>query len=266
MNARDGGDDLGRPIRVVLFRGPFQPPAAMRLLIRLDDHPEVELVAGFCQVAGTGLRHRIRDVWRRRGILAAPILAGEGARAAGRLIIHPLRETESRRKAASIDRRTEIVPDIHAPDVLERVRDMRPDLGVIYGGPILKPALFGIPRFGTLSIHHGRLPAYRGKKTTFWEMYLGERTAGVAIQRIDAGLDTGEIAASGEVPIGSKSYHRVWRDVQDLGVDLYLDAILQTKHGTVSYRSQEGAGNLYRDPSWSQILDLEWRQLRARWR
>lgn len=265
MRTQSGGGDLGRPIRVVLFRGPFQPPAAMRLFIRLDEHPEVELVGDFCQVAGTGLRNRFRDAWTRRGVLALPILAGEAARSAGCLAAHPFRQTEFRRKAASIDRRTGIVPDIHAPSVLKRVEELRPDLGVIYGGPILKPALFGIPHFGTLSIHHGRLPEYRGKKTTFWEMYRGEKVAGVAIQRIDAGLDTGNIVTSGDVPIGSKSYHRVWSHVQDLGVDLYLEAILQIKRGTASFRPQTGNGNLYRDPSWSQILDLEWRQLRARW-
>jgi hypothetical protein len=51
---------------------------------------------------------------------------------------------------------------------------LAPDLGLIYGSPILKPELFEIPRCGTLGIHHGKVPAYRGNKTTFWAMYNGE--------------------------------------------------------------------------------------------
>ena len=75
----------------------------------------------------------------------------------------------------------------------------------VCGAPILKPELFEIPAFGTLGIHHGRLPEYRGKKTTFWAIYNGDSTAGVTIQRINAGLDTGEIVCTGEVPTAGKT-------------------------------------------------------------
>jgi folate-dependent phosphoribosylglycinamide formyltransferase PurN len=264
---RDRDTDPGHPIRVVLIRGRFQPPAAQRFYILLDEHPEIDLAASLCQSSGEGLADRLRDAWRRRGVLATPILTTQAMRAAGRYALHPARELEHHRRMARIDRRTELVPDLHAPSVLERLRRLEPDLAVIYGGPILKPELFEIPRFGTLSIHHGRLPEYRGKKTTYWEMEEGRPTAGVAIQRIGAGLDTGDIVAEGEVPIGDKSYLRVWREVQELGVTLYLDAILQIKRGTASPRPQRGTpGRLYRDPSWLPILRLGWRQMRKRWR
>lgn len=263
---QDRRGDLGHPIRVILIRGRFQPPAARRFFTLLDEHPEIELVGSLCQSPGENLAERIRDAWRRRGVLAAPILATQAARAGGRFVLHPDRELRLRRRMSSIDRRTELVADIHAPAVVERVRRLEPDLAVIYGGPILKPELFEIPRFGTLSIHHGRLPEFRGKKTSFWEMYEGRPTAGVAIQRIEAGLDTGAIVTEGEVPIGDKSYLRVWREVQDLGVTLYLDAILQIKRGTGSIRPQGGVrGRLYRDPSWFPMLRLGWRQMRKRW-
>ena len=262
-----GQGDLGRPIRVVLIRGRFQPRAAQRFYVLLDEHPEIDLVASFCQSPGEGLGERVRDAWRRRGILAAPILASQGARSTFRFVHHPARELGLRRRMASIDRRTELVTDIHAPGVLERIRSLEPDLAVIYGGPILRPGLFEIPRFGTLSIHHGRLPEYRGRKTTFWEMEEGRSTAGVAIQRIGAGLDTGDIVAEGEVSIDAKSYLRVWREVQELGVRVYLDAVLAIKRGRGSIRPQRGTpGRLYRDPALLPILRLGWRQMRKRWR
>jgi folate-dependent phosphoribosylglycinamide formyltransferase PurN len=265
MNEERQGD-LGRPIRVVLIRGRFQPPAAQRFYVLLDGHPEIDLAGCLCQSTGEGLGGRLRDAWRRRGVLAAPILASQAARAAARFVLHPDRDLWLRRRMASIDRRTALVTNIHASEVVERVERLEPDLAVIYGGPILRPELFEIPRFGTLSIHHGRLPDYRGRKTTFWEMEEGRPTAGVAIQRIGAGLDTGDIVTEGEVPIGTKSYPRVWREVQDLGVTLYLDAILQIKRGTGSFRPQRGTpGRLYRDPSWLPILRLGWRQMRKRW-
>jgi methionyl-tRNA formyltransferase len=163
---------------------------------------------------------------------------------------------------ARVERRVSFVPDVHAPQVLARVRELDPDLGLIYGGPILKPELFDIPRFGTLGIHHGRLPEYRGRKTTFWEMQRGEETAGVTIQRINAGVDTGEVLQRGAVPIGGKTYGRVWREVQQLGVELYLDAVLQVKRGAATFESPAPSkGPHYRDPRSLDILRLWWRRL-----
>ena len=105
----------------------------------------------------------------------------------------------ARRDARPALARFETVRDVHAPAVIERLRALAPDLGVIYGGPLLKPELFEIPRLGTLGIHHGRAPKYRGKKTTFWEVFNGEPTAGVTIQRLNRGIDTGDIVRIVEV-------------------------------------------------------------------
>jgi methionyl-tRNA formyltransferase len=108
-------------------------------------------------------------------------------------------------------------------------------------GGRLRAELFEIPALGTLGIHHGRVPQYRGKKTTFWEIYNGERTAGVTIQRVNRGIDTGDIVRMGEVPIGRKGYGRVWREVEALGADLYLQAVLDFKRGEARPVAQDAS-------------------------
>jgi methionyl-tRNA formyltransferase len=151
------------------------------------------------------------------------------------------------------------VPDVHAPEVLERVRAASPDLGVVYGGPILKPVLFSLPRLGTLGIHHGRAPEYRGKKTTFWEMYHGERSAGITIQRLSPGIDTGDIVLRGEVEIGRKGYSRVWREVEAVGRRVFLEAILDVRRGTAQYLPQDirlPRTPLYKQPMPQDIVRL----------
>jgi methionyl-tRNA formyltransferase len=157
------------------------------------------------------------------------------------------------------------VHNIHTQEVLDHISRLRPDLGLIYGSPILKPELFEIPILGTLGIHHGKVPAYRGNKTTFWAMYNGEDVAGVTIQKINAGLDTGSIVKEGEVPIGRRSYSRVWNDLEALGLDLYIQAILEVKTGTASYRPQVGKkGKLYRNPKFKDFIVFWFRQAK-RW-
>jgi methionyl-tRNA formyltransferase len=125
--------------------------------------------------------------------------------------------------------------------------------------------LFEIPVLGTLGIHHGKVPEYRGKKTTFWAMFNGEKTAGVTIQKVNAGLDMGEIAKQGEVSIGRRSLRSVWNELEKLGLDLYLQAIVEVKQGTASYQPQVGKkGKLYRDPKLGDILTFWWKQFNRR--
>jgi len=258
---------LDRPIRVVYFAGPYLESSAVRFVTMLDEHPDVEFVLGLCQGDGPGLPQRIRNMWRRRGLVALPVLGLEMASAVWRFLRHPREGLDLRRRSARALSRFLTVPDVHAPEVLERVRAAAPDLGVIYGAPILRPELFSIPRFGTLGIHHGRAPQYRGKKTTFWEMYNGERTAGVTIQRVNPGVDTGDVVRRAEVEIGRKGYRRVWREVEEVGRRVYLEAILDVRRGAAQFAPQDATARrnrLYRQPGPRDIVRFWWSRLLRR--
>ncbi|HEX5817709.1 MAG TPA: formyltransferase family protein, partial [Gemmatimonadales bacterium] len=191
-------------------------PAAREFLGRIDEHPEIELAGGVCQSRGLSLRHQAVDVIRRRGVLAPAVLAVYAAQGARRLLDRRAR-LRRRRRERSVLAHFLAVERMHDPTVLQHVRALAPDLGLVYGAPILKPELFEIPRFGTLGIHHGALPDYRGKKTAFWAMVNREPAAGVTIQRINAGVDTGEIVSAGSVTTAGKRYGRVDAELQALG-------------------------------------------------
>jgi len=254
------------PIRVVLFYGPFLR-SAREFAVRLEAHPDVELAGLYCAAPGETRRHQLADLRRRRGALGLGLFAFELGRDALRRLVGGRREREHRRRWARLEGRVRYVADMHDPRVIGEVRALVPDLGLGYGGPILRPELFRIPERGTLGIHHGRLPEYRGKKTTFWEIWEGEPTAGVTIQRIDEGIDTGEIVARGAVEVGSRGYETVWQDVQRVGVDLYVEAVLAVRDRTATFRRPEhGGGPLRPDPSPAELLRLPLRRWRRRWR
>ncbi len=257
-----GSDQDSAPIRVVVFTsGPTIRPSIQRFIVRLDEHQEIELAAVYCQSSGSSVREIVADLWRRRGWLALPLMAVQAAGVAGRFVAHPRETIGLRRGMASLQDRVRTIPDIHAPAVLESVRRHAPDLGLIYGSPILRPELFEIPARGTLGIHHGKVPKYRGKKTTFWAMYNGEPDAGVTIQKVNAGLDTGEVVEEGTVPTPGRSLGAVWRELEDLGYRLYIEAILAVKRGTATYRRPEGEkGALLRDPKPGHLLRYFWRR------
>lgn len=251
------------PIRVVLFGGgPTLEQGVKHFICQLASHPEIAFLGAFCQSEAQTFWAVTRDLWRRRRLLALPLLLVQIVGGIGRFLSQPRAEMELSENISRLSNRIYYVPDIHAGEVLESVRSLKPDLGLIYSSPILKPELFEVPALGTLGIHHGKVPEYRGKKTTFWAMYNGEETAGVTIQKVNAGLDTGQIVLEGEVPIGHRSLRVVWGDLEALGFSLYIQAILEVKAGTARYRPQVGnKGKLYRDPELGDIFTLWLKQL-----
>jgi methionyl-tRNA formyltransferase len=95
-------------------------------------------------------------------------------------------------------------------------------------------------------------------------MYNGEPVAGVTIQKINVGLDTGSIVREGEVTIGLRSQRAVWKDLETLGLELYIHAILEVKGGTAVYRPQTGPkGKLYRNPKLIDFLNF-WKKQTVR--
>jgi methionyl-tRNA formyltransferase len=253
--------DLGRPIRVVFFGGAFLEPTALELLARMEQHPEIHLVGGFCQSPGFSLRQRIASVMRRRGAMGLMVLGVAAGRAAIRMVRHPRAELVVRRRRRRSLARVVAAKDLHAPAVIARVRTFTPDLAVVYGAPLLRPELFEIPTFGTFGVHHGKLPAYRGVKTAFWAMFNGDATAGVTIQRINRGIDTGDIVCEAEIPIAGKRYGRVDAELHEIGVELFMQAILAVKRGDACYRTQERGGTrVYRQPSARDMITLWYRQ------
>jgi folate-dependent phosphoribosylglycinamide formyltransferase PurN len=260
--------DKSKPIRVVVFSGgPVLQPDVKQFISRLEQHPEIQFVAAFCQSNGQTLGAVWQDLWKRRRLLAVPLAIIRFGKAIGSFLTHPLAEAGLNRKLAELSDRIHFVPDIHSTDVLQRVRSLAPDLGLIYGSPILKPVLFEIPSLGTLGIHHGKAPKYRGKKTTFWEIYNGEKTAAVTIQKVNAGLDTGDILKQGAVTTEHRSYRAVCKELEELGIALYLQAIIEVQRGTATYSPQVGhKRKLCRDPKFADMVRFMCRQLQRRFK
>jgi methionyl-tRNA formyltransferase len=259
---------LDRPIRVVMFgSGPELNPDAKQFLCRLEEHPEIEFLGAFCQAQSQSLGRSICRLMETPGA-AGTAVVWHMARQQGRpLPGPPPPRTRAQTKVEKLAERTHFIPDIHAHLVLEQVRALEPDLGLIYGSPILKPELFEIPRLGTMGIHHGKVPEYRGNKTAFWAMYNGETTAGVTIQKVNKGLDTGSIVKTGEVQAYRRAYQTVFHELEALGLELYIQAILDVKQGIAEFKPQTGGkGKLYRNPKLGDFIRFWGRQFKRRLR
>lgn len=152
--------------------------------------------------------------------------------------------------------------DVHRPEILERVRAWRPDLGVSLGAKILRPALFGIPARGTINLHQGKVPEFRGAPPGFWELATGADTIGVTVHWVDEGLDTGPVLGSGEAPIYQDDTMRaVQARAAELACRILGEVLHQLALGDMGATPQPPGGRTFRFPTLRQRAALAWRLL-----
>lgn len=75
-----------------------------------------------------------------------------------------------------------------------QVRALKPDLAIVIAyGKILKSDFIDIPQFGCVNLHASLLPHLRGAAPIVWSILNGDRETGISLQKIDTGLDTGDV-------------------------------------------------------------------------
>jgi methionyl-tRNA formyltransferase len=92
---------------------------------------------------------------------------------------------------------------VRTPELEAELRAFDADVFVVVAyGRILTQALLDVPRRGCWNVHGSLLPKLRGAAPIQWAIIRGEGETGVAVMRMEAGLDTGPVAAVARVPIG----------------------------------------------------------------
>jgi methionyl-tRNA formyltransferase len=79
-------------------------------------------------------------------------------------------------------------------DFCQQLRACHADLGVVVAyGHLLRPEVLAIPRLGLVNVHASLLPRWRGAAPIHWAVKSGDAETGVAIMRLEQGLDTGAV-------------------------------------------------------------------------
>lgn len=153
--------------------------------------------------------------------------------------------------------------DIHGEQSLASVIAFAPDLGLSIAAPILRLPLFSIPRLGTINLHKGKVPDYRGMPAAFWELWNDEPSVGCTVHWVDEKLDTGAVVHQATVARTKFSTVRgLQLQLDEVGVVLMRDAALDILRGTSSALPQPSGGRSYRKPTLAQVGTLERRLLR----
>jgi methionyl-tRNA formyltransferase len=132
---------------------------------------------------------------------------------------------------------------IRTPDFEAALRALRPEIFVVVAyGRILPPALLEIPRLGPWNVHASLLPKLRGAAPIQWSIIRGETRTGVAVMRMEAGLDTGPVAAMAETAIADDdTAGTLSARLARLGADLLADVLPRIAAGGVTLTPQDDA-------------------------
>jgi methionyl-tRNA formyltransferase len=88
------------------------------------------------------------------------------------------------------------------PAAWEQLQAWQPDLIVVAAfGQILRQNVLDLPRQGSINVHASLLPRWRGAAPIQAAILNGDRTTGVTIMKMDAGVDTGAILKQREITI-----------------------------------------------------------------
>ena len=131
--------------------------------------------------------------------------------------------------------------DPHAPDFIEQLKRMQPDIGVVVSyGVILTPEMLAIPKNGMINAHASLLPLYRGAAPVQRCLRDGHAETGVTIMRIAEELDAGDMILQKTTPIEATENSGALRTrLAELSGEALVEALQQIADGKATYTPQE---------------------------
>jgi methionyl-tRNA formyltransferase len=132
---------------------------------------------------------------------------------------------------------------LRGPDVVAQLGSFAADLFIVVAyGRILPQALLDLPRLGPYNVHASLLPKLRGAAPIQWSIIRGDSGTGVSIMRMEAGLDTGPVAATRALPIADDdTAGTLSARLADVGAALLRDTLPAIAGGSVVLTPQDHA-------------------------
>ena len=133
------------------------------------------------------------------------------------------------------------------PADIAALAELEPDFLLVAAyGLILPQAVLDIPRIAPVNVHASLLPKYRGAAPIQRAVMNGDTETGIAIMRMEAGLDTGPVYAMRGLPIGPDA---TAGDIHDalacLGGELLLESLPGIAAGELAAAPQNDAAASY---------------------
>lgn len=136
---------------------------------------------------------------------------------------------------------------LKTPEALEEFRAHGADAAVVVAyGMILPQAILDTPNLGCFNLHASLLPRWRGAAPINRAIMAGDTETGVMVMKMDAGLDTGDVAMAERLAITDAMTASDLHDaLAPLGGDLMVRAMGALERGKLQLTPQSNEGVTY---------------------
>ncbi|GAA3058470.1 methionyl-tRNA formyltransferase [Rhizobium viscosum] len=133
------------------------------------------------------------------------------------------------------------------PEERERFRALDADVGVVVAyGLLLPEAILTGTRYGCYNGHASLLPRWRGAAPIQRAIMAGDAKTGMMVMKMDKGLDTGDVALTREVEIGSNMTAGELHDrLMQTGAKAIAEAMVKLEMDDLPLTPQPAEGVLY---------------------
>ena len=134
---------------------------------------------------------------------------------------------------------------LYKPESSELIGELIADLDLVVTigfGLLLPLEILEKPRYGFINLHFSLLPRWRGAAPVQRAIEAGDSVTGVTVFQLDAGMDTGPIYTSAQIPLSvSTTADQLFQSLAILGVEPVLQTLELVERGERP-TAQENAG------------------------
>ncbi len=151
---------------------------------------------------------------------------------------------------------------LKTPEALEEFRAHNADAAVVVAyGMILPKTILDAPPLGCFNLHGSLLPRWRGAAPINRAIMAGDAESGVMVMKMDAGLDTGDVAMAERIAITDAMTAADLHDaLAPLGADLMVRAMGALERGKLQLTRQSEQGVTYAAKIDKAEARIDWNQ------
>lgn len=115
--------------------------------------------------------------------------------------------------------------------LMNKIKKTNPNLIIIASFPkILPREIIFYPKFGTINVHTGELPKYRGYHPLNWAIIRDEKRVGVTVHYVGEKVDSGDILAQKTIVLKNEdTINTIKESLTRIGADLLVQVIKKIK-------------------------------------
>jgi methionyl-tRNA formyltransferase len=149
---------------------------------------------------------------------------------------------------------------LKTPEAQAEFRAHDADAAVVVAyGMILPQAILDTPKLGCFNLHASLLPRWRGAAPINRAIMAGDSETGVMVMKMDAGLDTGDVAMAERLAVTDAMTAADLHDaLAPLGADLMVRAIGALERGKLQLTRQSDQGVTYASKIEKAEARIDW--------